>query len=480
MYQRIFILIFSLFITLNLQAQEGERWSLEKCINYAIQNSLSVEQANLAISQASLTKRQAIWAQAPSLNGSFRHGFNFGRSVDLTTYSLTDQTTHSSSIGLNLNQPIFQGFQIRNTIKQSKIDLEASMKDAEQAKNDVALSVAQGYLSILLAQENREVLKEQAKVTIAQYEQTKKLITAGVLAENSRYDLEAQMARDEENIVIAQNTVDLAYVNLKVLMNVDVSKEISIEPITELLVPEALELASLDEVYEEALANQPNIVATRLRERSAELAVKIAKGGLWPTVSLYVGANTNFNSAARFFDVSQTGIDSFSAAGSVTSTGEPVTIYEPIYTRIQGDVVPYFVQLGGNITGNLGINISIPIFNGLRTRIGIQRAELGIRTAKLATTQLETTLKSSIQRSITDIKAAEKRLAAATKTVESTRLSVANTRKRYDLGVVNSFELTSVQNTLIASESNLLQAKYDYLFKLKILDYYRGRTIQLK
>jgi outer membrane protein len=478
MHQRIFILVFCLVISVGLQAQEGDNWSLEKCINYAIQNSLSVEQASLGISQAKLTNKQAVWAQAPTLNGSFRHGFNFGRSVDLTSYSFVDQTTNSSSISLNLSQTIFQGFQVRNTIKQSKVDLEASMKDAEQAKNDIALSVAQGYLSILLAQESREVLVEQAKVTIAQYEQTEKLIAAGVLAENSRYDLEAQMARDEENVVVANNTVDLAYVNLKVLMNVDVGKDMTIEPVDELQIPEPSELVTLGKVYEEALENQPNIVATHLRERSAELGVKIAKGGLWPTLSFYGAINTNYSSAARMFQQAVVGTNNIT--GTVNSTGEPVTVSEPIYGAEPGQIIPYFLQLGGNITGNLGLNLSVPIFNGMRTRINIQRAELGIRSAKLATTQLEMTLKSNIKRSLTEVTAAEKRLAAANKTVVSTRLSVQNTRKRYDLGVVNSFELTSVQNTLIGSESNLLQAKYDYLFKLKILDYYRGRRIEIK
>ena len=473
---RIFIVLFFL-LSLNTYGQEDSIWSLEKCIDYAVQNSLTVKQANLSVIQATLSKKQAIWAQAPNLNSSYSYGFNFGRSVDPTSYSFINQITNSSSISLNMNQPVFQGLRIRNSIKQSKVDLEASNKDVEQAKNDVALSIAQAYLSILLAQESRSVLVEQAKITKIQYDQTQKLISAGVLADNSRYDLEAQMARDEENIVTAQNSVDLAYVNLKVLMNIDLAKVIQIIPITELIVPEVLELLTLDEIYEEALNNQPNVAASYLRERSAELAVKIAKGALWPSISIYGSVNSNFSSAARLFNVVSTP-DTLS--GFQTGTTTPVEVYENKFSTVQGDVIPYFTQLGGNIYANVGINLSIPIFNGFRNRIAIQQADLAIKSAKLATVQIETTLKSNIKRSLTDVKAAEKRLAAASKTVVSTRLSVQNTRKRYDLGVVNSFELTSVQNTLVAVESNLLQAKYDYLFKLKILDYYRGNVIQIK
>ncbi|MBL4650888.1 MAG: TolC family protein [Aureispira sp.] len=235
---------------------------------------------------------------------------------------------------------------------------------------------------------------------------------------------------------------------LKVLMNVDVAKEISIQVVGNLEIDETLEESNLEDVYDEAILNQPNILASKLREKSAQLGVSIAKGGLWPTVSYYAGFGSNFSTAYK----------------------DPRT----------GDVIPYFQQLGITASANAGVNISVPIFNGLRTKIGIQRAELGIKVAELGTTQLEATLKSNIERALVDVRAAKKRLAVSRKSVVATRLSVDNTRKRYDLGVVNSFELTSVQNTLIATESSILQAKYDYLFKLKILDYYRGRAITVK
>lgn len=442
------IFLFFLLITINVNAQEGDEWPLEKCINYAIQNSLQVRQATLNQGQAQLTKKQAIWAQTPNISAGYRNGVNLGNSVNPTNNELVTVPNLNSGLSLNLNGVIFQGLQIRNTIKQSKVDLEAAGKDVEQAKNDVALSVAQAYLSILLGEESKGVFNEQAKVTKAQYDQTIKLIAGGVLAENSKYDLEAQMARDEENIVIAQNNIDLAYVNLKVLMNVDVAKKISIQVVGDLEVDETLEESNLEDVYDEAILNQPNILASKLREKSAQLGVSIAKGGLWPTVSYYAGFGSNFSTAYK----------------------NPLT----------GEVIPYFQQLGITASANAGINISVPIFNGLRTRIGIQRAELGIKVAELGTTQLEATLKSSIERALVDVRAAKKRLAVSRKSVVAIRLSVANTRKRYDLGVVNSFELTSVQNTLIGTESSVLQAKYDYLFKLKILDYYRGRAITIK
>lgn len=447
MYKIIVLLCLCMGTTPLWSQDNGSVWSLEKCINYAMQNSLQVKQANLNRSQAQLTKKQATWATTPSVSAGYRNGVTVGTSVNPTNNQLITVPNANSGLSLNLNGIIFQGLQIRNTINQSKIDLEAAGKDVEQAKNDVALSVAQAYLSILLAEESKGVFEEQIKVTQAQLEQTLKLIEGGVLAENSKYDLEAQLARDEESIVIAQNNIELAYVNLKGLMNMDVSQDITIEIVGDIEVEESVEEASLEEVYKEAIVNQPNILASKLRERSALLGVNIAKGALWPTVSYYTSINSNFSTAFQ----------------------DPVT----------QETIPYFVQLAGTASASAGINISVPIFNSLRNKIGIQRAELGVKVAELATTQLQVTLKTNIDRALTDVRAAKKRLAVSRKSLRAIRLSVENTRRRYELGVVNSFELTSVQNTLRSAESSVLQAKYDYLFKLKILDYYRGRTITI-
>ncbi|MCP4439982.1 MAG: TolC family protein [Aureispira sp.] len=471
-----YLFVFSLIIlATNLStAQDTEEWSLEDCINHAMKHSLQVQQSELAIQQGMLNKKQAFWSQFPNLNASLSHGLNLGRSIDMTSYEFVNQTTQSTNVSLSLGIPIYQGLRIRNTIKQTKIDLSASQKDLEQSKNTVALSVAQAYLSILLAEENLEVLKEQTKVTQAQLEQTQKLIKAGVVADNSRFDLEAQLAREEESIVNAENGVELAYVNLKMLMNVDVGQNIVAKRI-EVQVPENIENNELETVYDEARSSQPNIVAARLREQSALIGVKIAKGSLQPTVSGYVNVNTNFSSAAKDITGYDTTYQSIPLnLGSVTGS-----LDFPSIRPERGRVTPFFSQLGNNLYTNLGIRVQVPIFNGFQARIGVQRAKLAMKTAELNTQTLETQLKSDVYRALTDVKAAAKRLKAAEKTIVATRASVKNTQKRYTLGVVNSFELTSVQNSLLASESNVLQAKYDYLFKLKILDYYRGRPIKI-
>lgn len=454
---------------------EAEPLDLQKCIEFAWSNNIQVKQSELNVMQSKLGEKQAYWAFWPTVNASFRHGGNFGRSIDFTSYQFVNNATHSSQLSLSTSVPLYQGMQLRNTLKQTKVDIQASQKDVEATKENIGLSVAQAYLAVLMAEEQVEVLKEQAKVTKAQYDQTLKLIKAGTLPDNNRFELEAQMARDEQGIVNSENSIDLAYTNLKVLMNMDVANEIQIQKV-KFEMPEEANSYELDPIYDEAAANRPNLIAARMREKSATLGVEIAKGVLQPTVAMYGSLTSNFSSAQRertLIEGTQNIDLEIDLFGNVITVpvGFPTTTFE------EGNITPYFNQIGNNLYANVGVSVNVPIFNSMRARIGIQRAELSVKIAQLNTRQAQVQLKSDVQRAIIDVKAAEKSLIVAEKSLKATKASVENTRKRFNLGVVNGFEMISAQNMLIAAESSLLQSKYDYLFKLKVLDFYKGITL---
>lgn len=470
---RLVPLLAILYLTTFSKNYAQQVWNLEQCINTAWTNSLQAKQATVNRQQAQLNVKQAKWSQWPSLNGSIRHGFNFGRSIDLTSYQFVNSVNQSTNLSLSISAPLYQGLGIRNTIKQSQLDLEANAKDIQQLKNELALNVTQAYLSILLAEENLKVVKEQTKVTQAQYEQALKLIQAGSIPENDKYDLEAQLAIDEENRVRAENTVILAYLTLKTTLNVDPSQEMQVEH-TEITLPESTEILSLEYIFSEAKLSQANLLASKLREESAKYGVRIAKGVLVPNISAYSTLATNYSSVAR--RVSATDTVQQALTGDLAGTPFTFNIDQAVPSYSAN---PFFNQLRQNFSQSIGINVQIPIFNNMQTRIAIERAELAVEIAEINTATLENQLKSDIQRALTDVQAAEKRLRAAEKSLIATKTSVKNTQKRYDLGIINAFELTSVQNRLTNLESNLLQAKYDYVFKLKILDYYRGIAIEL-
>jgi outer membrane protein len=454
-----------------LQAQTA--LDLRGCVEQAWQNNLLIQRSELSLAQAQLNQKQARWAQYPMVSGSLRHGLNVGRSVDLTTYQFVNQAMQSTNISLNASVPIYNGLQLRNNIQLRNVEVAASEKDLEQTKNDLALSVAQAYLSVLLAEENLGILQSQRQVTQAQYEQSLKLIAAGSLPENNRFDLEAQLAQQDQNIVNAENSIQMAYLSLKQLLNMDANKPLKISPINLGELPKLEELND-EEIYTEAAQQMPNLKAAQLRERSAELNVQVAKGALQPSIALFSSLATNYSSVGqRYTGDTITVFQQFSG----DLGGTPFTLSIP--TRIPGrERNPYFNQLGDNFTQAIGINIQVPIYNGGQARLNIERANLSVRLARINTQQLQVQLKADIQRAVADARAAARRLQAAERSLKSTQIAADNSSKRYSVGTINAFEYNSVQNSLTVAKSNYLQAQYDYVFRLKILDYYRGKGVQ--
>lgn len=471
MRQLLFILLLYPFL---LTAQDDDRWSLERCVLYAQQNSLQVRQAQVNIQQSKLNEKQARWSRSPSASANFSHSLNLGRSIDFTTYEFVNEAIQASSAGLSINVPIYNGNRINNSIKQSRLDVEASEKDVEDVKNNLALSVAQAYLQVLFAEEALSVSTEQMRISQEQLDQTNRLIKAGSLPENNRFDLEAQLARDEQAVVNAENSVTLGYLNLKTLLNLDPNEPMQIVR-PDLEMPNAEDMATLQSLYEDAVNNQPNIAASRIRERSAELGVLMSKGALLPSVSAFANLNTNFSSVGERF----TG-DSISVTQSFSGefNGVPITFDIPSSVP-ERENNPFFSQMGDNLRQSFGVSVQVPIFNAMQNRIAIERSELAVELARLNTKQVKQQLKADIQRALTDADAARKRYEAAEKSLKAIRAAAQNTQRRYELGIVNAFELSSVRNNLMAAESELLQAKYDYIFRLKILDFYRGLPIQL-
>ncbi len=464
-----FLYLLAAAFTSNLYAQEP--WDLQKCIQTGCENSLAIQQANLNLSQSNLSARQAQYSLYPTLNATVQEGFNAGRSIDLTSYQFVNQFMHSTAISLGGNMILYNGGQLKNTIAQTKLNQQASSQDLEQAKNTLGLSIAQAYLTVLLAEENLDVLKAQLKATQNQLDRINRLISAGALPENNKYDLEAQIARDEQNIVNAENNVTAAYLSLQTLMNYNVNANelIRIAKIDWANLP-VYEPVSSSQVYKEAIERQPNYQAAQLRQQAAATSVMIAKGALLPTVSLYLNVATNYASTGqRFTGDTSTVFQNFN--GSINGSPFQLSIPQTIATR---ELSPYFYQIGNNFRQSFGVNVNIPLFNGYQSRIRIQQAELSVKSAQLSINQIQNQLQNDINQAVNNLQAAQKRLAAAERTLKSTNAALQNSNKRYELGLINSFELLSVQNSLVAAQSNLLQARYDLLFRTKIVDFYRG------
>lgn len=477
--------IFTVLILLGFSSfgfAQDSQWSLERCINHAQQNNLSIQQSGLSVQQAELTLKGNKREYHPNLSGSVSYGLNSGRSIDPTTNDFVQSTIQTNGVSLNSGAIIYSGGRIPSTIQQSKYNLQASKLDVDNLKNNIGLQVARAYLQILLAEEQLENSKVNLKQLEDQLAQTNKLIKAGTLPENNRLDIDAQIATSEQTLVGNQNSVDIAYLNIKQLLQLEPNTPFVLEkPVIELPTGDQLNAVALEGVYDIALQNQPNIAAGELRTKSAEKGVDIAKSALLPTLSVGGGLNTNYSSIGRDItnpDITITEETTFYQGfvdGQASEIG--LTTERPEFTFPNAN---YFQQFGGNLSVFLGLTLNVPIYNRGLTKISIEQSQLGVLNQQFNNRILRQTLKTDIQRAIADAKAAYKQMQAAEKSVKAQEASAQNTERRFKAGSANSFEYNTTRNNVESAKSLYIIAKYDYLFKLKIIDFYQGKPIQLK
>lgn len=472
MMKTILFLFFSVLSLTAISAQDV--WSLEQCINRALDENLNIKDAELAIDNASINQKLSKQARYPSLNGGSSAFWNFGRSIDPTSNAFITTTFFSNNLSLNTGVTLFSGGRINNTIKQSQIDYDASQKDMEQARNDVALNTAISFLNVLFAQENLENSRKQLANTQDQLEQTEKLIASGSRPENERLDIEAQIATREQAVINSENNLDIAMLGLKQLLRFDPDYDMALRVPPSIDVFTDPDIMTFGEVYKSALKTQKNIEANELRVQSSEMGIKIAKASLLPTLTFGGSLGTNYSNQGRTI----AGFETIRQNQEVFINGQPVTVGSdvdiPIVTKN-----PYFDQVDENLSYGFGFSLNVPIYNNYRNKAGIEQAKLGAIRAQNNLEITKDQIKNTVQQALADARAAKKSLEAAERTQVAQEAAYNNAVRRYELGSINTFELTSLQNQLEQAEITLIIAKYDYLFRTKVLDFYMGRPITL-
>ena len=470
------------FCSLSLAAKAQTTWNLERCVKYAVDNNLQLKQSALQVGNAVLQSAQAKSQQLPTLNGSFQPSINLGRSVDPTSNTFANQTIFSNGYGLNAAYNAYAGGTIKNGIKQAQLDIEASQADAANVLNNMALSIAQAYLSVVLSEENLLAGQENLAQTKRQLAQIQKFINAGSLPFGSRLDLEAIEAANEQTIVQFENNVGIAYLNLKTLMNFPPNDELKVERPEVSLPVDNLASLSATSVYEKAINTQPQIQAADLRRKSAEVTVVIAKGRGLPSVQAFGALRSNYSSLGKKLAGIEQGTAQYFGDLYVPASGGNPESYVPLLVRQPKAVLantPYFEQLGDNLSTTIGLSISVPIYQAGQVGIAVERAKLQVKAAELQEEQTKRQLNNDITLAIANAKAAQKILQASQKSLKARELALSNTEKRFAAGAANSFELSTAQSALDNIKLSLIINKYDYLFKLKVVDFYQGIPIKL-
>ena len=470
-------LLFLLVAAQVLQAQD--KWDLKRAIDYALANNISVKQQDVQARLQKLTYDQSKLSQYPSLNFGNSLGLNTGRSIDRTTNQFTTQSIFYSGFSLQTNVDIFNFWSKKNTIEANRYTSEAAFASIEKVKNDVALNVAGAYLQALLNKQQIEISKVQVEQTRAQLNNTRKLVEAGSVPELNAAQLEAQLAQDSANLITAVANETGALLNLKALLNIDAGTSFDIAaPPIELIPLDPISELQPEAVYVLALKNLPQQRANELRLQSAIKSVAAARGAMYPSVSLSASLQTNYSNAKNNTQFLGSSVNGFNPIGIVKGTTDTV-VAPNLVPKYRFYAAPFGTQFTDNFSNGIGVNISVPIFNGGAARTSWQRAKLNVQTFELQKQQDNLTLKQDIYQAYTDAIASLQKFNAATKTVEANQKAFDFAQKRYDIGLLNTIDLITTQNNLFSARLQRLLAQFDYVFKMKVLEFYKGQGLKL-
>jgi outer membrane protein len=466
-----------LFTVLSLTLYAQDTWNLERCIREALEKSLLIKQVELQKDGSVITGKQLRMERIPNLNASSSLGVSFGRVVNPATNDFETENSFYQSVGLNSGILLFNGFRLQNSIKQNDLFVGAAEADLQQARNDLALNVALSYLNVLFAYENLEIAQDRIALSENQLRTIDRLIEEGSRAENDRYDILSQVAIDQQSLVTAQNNIEINLLALKQQMWMEPDFPLEIErPEINTDNLEALENQTLASVYAAALTTQPQIQAVTLREEAGELGIGIAKSQLYPSLSIGGDIGSNWSDLAR----EQTAfvVQRIPQPGVYINGQEALLEYD-VSVPTEFASIPYLRQLDNNIGYGFGATLSIPIFNNYSAKGNVEKARINAINSHIQADQTKQTLKTNIQNAIASAKAARQSMAAAEASSTAARIAYENANRKADLGSINNFELLTARNRFDTAENNFLIAKYEYYFRIKVIEYYLGRGIQL-
>lgn len=476
---RIFISLLLIVMLSGVEASfsQNKPWSLQQCIEYALQHNIQVKQnmLNEKLSEATLLQNKA--QVLPNLSGSISNSYNNGKKVDPFTNSfVTGDWTQSQNYSLSASVTLFGGFQTLNSIRQSQYDLMAGRQDVLKIQNDISLNIASAYLQILFAQELLATAQSQSEITKLQVERTQKLVDVKNLPKGNLYDIQAQLTSEEVNVVNAENNLSLSSLNLVQMLNLDTVQNFSISKPEITLPSEAVMNSTSTQIYESALTRQPEIKSAEFKLKSSEKGIPIAKAGRYPRLSLSASYGSGFSGASK--DYGLPAFNGYIPNGNITSAGD--TVYEPDYTYDPNPpVTPFNTQLDNNLNRSVGFYLTVPLFSNLQTYTAITRAKIARENSLLALQLEKNNLRQKIQQAYNDANSSLKKYQASKKAVGAMEESFKYMEQKYNVGAVTTTEYNDSKNKLTKAKSDLLQSKYDYVFKLKVLDFYQGKPITL-
>lgn len=431
---------------LPFQLHAQDSWSLERCIRYAWDNNLTIRQQSLETVRSEAMLMQSRLSFLPSISASFGHNLNWGRSVDLQNLEIIhNKLSQSTSASANASIYLLDGLSKLNNLKSSRKSVEISLQEVERLKDEISISIVKSYLQILLSKEIEASAIESLNAVTAQRERTKLLVEAGNQPYSSLLEIESQLASERVQAVTAGNQVITNTLALQQLLDLPYDPEFRIEiPDTDCLLPESTDMDT-EEIYS-AAQSMPVIQSASLALDKGELDLRTARGQYYPKISLSASYGTFFSS----------------------STFAP-----------DGSVYPFFEQFRDNINPSISIGLTIPIFNNWSTKANVENARAAKESLELDLKIKQQTLYKEIQTAVTEAGTYLRQMEAALANMNSMRESFRYVEEKFNAGALNGTDYTVAMSNLKKAESEYLQAKYQYIFQLKIIDFYKGVPLSL-
>ncbi len=442
--KKVFTIIFVLLFAVKGFTYAQQKWSLEECIKYAIDHNIQIKEQTVQTRVQKNVLDQAKLNMLPTLNGTASHSYSFGRALDQNSYQFFNQTVLQDYFYISGSTNLFSGLQNLNNIQKSRYDLLAGEQDLQRIRDNVSLNVALAYLQILLNKELVSSNENQVEISKQQIAKTQKLVDAGSVAKGNLLQIEAQEAQEEVNLVTMRNALETSYLNLTQLLELTspsgfevVVPQISVDSNTVIT-------GDIDEIYKLALQTRPEVKSSELKLTSSQYDLKISKGGRSPSISL------NHNLGTRYTFIN----------------GQP-------------ELQSFRDQLKNNKSYGLGVSLNIPVLNGWQTNRNIANAKLAVENNEYQLEGTKKQLYKDIQQAYTDAVAALKKYTASLKAVSSSEESFRYTEQKFNVGMIAPVDYNASKTQLLNAQLDASQAKYEFIFKIKVLDFYKGLPLNL-
>ncbi len=459
------------FVIICFSGKSQVKWTLQECIDYARKNNISLKQAALNNEMNKNNVWQTRASALPNLNAGASHVYNVGKTIDRFTNTFANSQVLSQNFFISSNVVLWSGFSQYNNIKASEYNYLSGVENLKQQEYDLALNVANAYIGVIFSEEILKISQNQLNISKEQLDRTMKLVNAGAQAKSVEYDIRAQLANEEVNVTTADNNYQIALLTLRQLMNLDSTSNFDIVRPNVEVIESSLLSDNIDQIYETGLKTQPSIRSGDYAIMSAEKNLAASRGRISPTISFNASMGTGYSGLAQ--DITGVNFAGLQFSG-ITNRGD--TVYSP-RTELVTRKTPFSDQFKNNVNKSIGFTLNIPLFNGLQTHTAIKNAKLNAFNAKLSQDLVKQNLYKNIAQASANAKAALNKYNASTASVEAAAESFRYAQDKFNAGVISAFDFSNSKNRLYAAESNLLQAKYDYIFKLKVLDYYQGKPL---